>query len=98
MTTISSCLVDEEIQTPANINVDIAVKHFDKHCFISRWKEENGESSYKLCRLGKGLRDQIKWVIHPKDALQIIERLGLKEIEDPVFVSGSTYFSPKKYE
>lgn len=98
MATIETCLTDVEIQTPANINVDIAVKLFDKHCFICRWRENDGTSSYKLCRLGKGLRNQIKWVIHPHDAEEIIKRLGMKEQRDPVFTSGSTYFSPKRYE
>ncbi len=94
MATISACLTDKEIQTPANIDVDVAVKLFDKHCFISKWREVNGDYSYKLCRFGKGLRDQIKWVIHPKDALEIIDRLKMIEEKSSILKNGSSYYLP----
>ncbi len=95
MATLRDCLVGE-IETPANIDVDLAVKYFDEHCFISRWHEMDGSYQYKLCRLGKGLKEQVKWVIHPEDAESIIEKLGIVGIDDPVFVRAKTFWSPKR--
>lgn len=95
MATLRDCLVGE-IETPANIDVDLAVKYFDKHCFISRWQEMDGSYQYKLCRFGKGLKKNVKWVIHPEDAELIIEKLEIVGQDDPFFRCSTTFWSPKR--
>ena len=85
MTLNKSILVFNETG-PCSIDIDKAIKYFDKKSFISRWHDE-----YRLVRITNKRCVKLKVTISANDAIKLISELALEETVSPTFKNAATY-------
>lgn len=94
MATISDAVIDIPMSGECSIDMDKACLLYDKYTFITKYiSVTNNKVEYRLVRSksGKGNFKGMKITISKKDALFLINKFKLTEIESPIFRSESTF-------
>lgn len=83
-------LSDGFITCPMTGECEIDVKKIAR-CFgksaIYKYDKPEGGSDWRLVNR----RASVKATIHEKDALELIDKLGLKGVRDPIFIRHTTF-------
>lgn len=78
---MKEAIIDMPLTGACKIDIELAIKLFNKDTFISKWKD-----AYRLVE-----ENGIKVTISKEDAIRLIVELDLEGEKSPVFTSGTTY-------
>jgi hypothetical protein len=93
MPTLKDAVLGSPPTGPCKIDVELAAALFDKQAFISKWGDE-----YRLVRQNEGndvTPFSLKVTIYKNDALALIDKLNLYEVQSQTFAMGSTFYDPR---
>jgi hypothetical protein len=94
MATINDAVIDVPRSGECTIDMDKACLLYDKYTFITKYISATSKKvEYRLVRSksGKGNFKGMRITISEKDALFLINKFKLTEIESPIFRSESTF-------
>lgn len=87
-----------EMTGPCKVNIENVCKAWDAQWYVSLWKGPNGHE-YTLCRHSMEAENftktNVKARIPEEDAMVLIEKLDLVDLQSPTFNSGVTYRSSR---